>query len=102
MFGVPSEISTDTWDGETVLFDQELVDLGLVTEYQHPLLGRVRQFGNLITFSDTPGSQTRPAPMLGQHTREILGELGVDDPTIDDYKARGVVTWPDESYPWPV
>src|SRR5262245_14754002 len=66
--GVPCEVSVDTWDGETVLFDDDLVRLGLVTEYQHPILGRVRQFGNLITFSDTPCAQERATPMLGQHT----------------------------------
>ena len=100
--GVPSEISVDTWDGETVLFDEELVRLGLVTEYEHPLLGRVRQFGNLITFSDTPGKQERAAPMVGQHTREILAELGYDDAAIDALAADGVVTWPDATYPFPV
>jgi crotonobetainyl-CoA:carnitine CoA-transferase CaiB-like acyl-CoA transferase len=96
--GVPAEISVDTWDGETILFDDELAALGLVAEYEHPLLGRVRQFGNLITFSDTPGRQERATPMLGQHTREILGELGYDDAAIGDFGARGVVTWPGEDY----
>jgi crotonobetainyl-CoA:carnitine CoA-transferase CaiB-like acyl-CoA transferase len=100
--GVPCEVSTDTWDGETILFDDELERLGLVTEYEHPLLGRVRQFGNLITFSDTPGKQERAAPMLGQHTREILTELGYDEAAIDDYHARGIVAWPDEDYRYPV
>jgi crotonobetainyl-CoA:carnitine CoA-transferase CaiB-like acyl-CoA transferase len=100
--GVPSEISVDTWDGETVLFDDDLVRLGLVTEYEHPMLGRVRQFGNLITFSDTPGRQERATPMVGQHTREILGELGYDAAAVDALHAKGVVTWPDESYAFPV
>ena len=36
--------------------------------------------------------------MVGQHTREILMELGYDAATIDDYHARGIVAWPDESY----
>ncbi len=40
--------------------------------------------------------------MLGQHTREILAELGYDDATVADYQARGVVSWPDENYPFPV
>jgi crotonobetainyl-CoA:carnitine CoA-transferase CaiB-like acyl-CoA transferase len=98
--GVPAEISTDTWDGETILFDDDLFRLGLVAEYEHPRLGRVRQFGNLITFSDTPGRQERATPMQGQHTREILGELGYDDAAIDEYGARGVVTWPGDDYPY--
>jgi crotonobetainyl-CoA:carnitine CoA-transferase CaiB-like acyl-CoA transferase len=100
--GVPAEISVDTWDGETILFDDELLRLGLVTEYEHPLLGRVRQFGNLITFSDTAGRPERPAPMVGQHTREILSQLGYDDSTVDDYHSRGVITWPGEDYPYRV
>jgi crotonobetainyl-CoA:carnitine CoA-transferase CaiB-like acyl-CoA transferase len=100
--GVPAEVSVETWDGETVLFDEELVRLGLVTEYDHPLLGRIRQFGNLITFSDTPGHPDRPPPMLGQHTREILADLGYSDAATDDLRARGVVYWPDQNYPYPI
>jgi crotonobetainyl-CoA:carnitine CoA-transferase CaiB-like acyl-CoA transferase len=96
--GVPAEVSVNTWDGESILFDEELVRLGLITEYQHPLLGRVRQFGNLITFSDTPGKQERAAPMVGQHTREVLAELGYDDTAVDDYRARGVATWRGDDY----
>jgi crotonobetainyl-CoA:carnitine CoA-transferase CaiB-like acyl-CoA transferase len=100
--GVPAEISVDTWDGETVLFDDELLRAGLVAEYEHPLLGRVRQFGNLITFSDTPGLQERATPMCGEHTREILSELGYDAAAIDDLRGRGIVTWPDDDYPFGV
>jgi crotonobetainyl-CoA:carnitine CoA-transferase CaiB-like acyl-CoA transferase len=100
--GVPAEVSVETWDGETVLFDDDLVRLGLVAEYEHPLLGRVRQFGNLITFSDTPGKPGWPAPMLGQHTREILAELGYDETAIEGFRARGIVSWPDDSYPYTV
>ncbi len=100
--GVPAEISVDTWDGETILFDEELVRAGLVTEYEHPILGRVRQFGNLITFSDTPGRQERATPLLGQHTREILAELGIDGEAAEAYRSRGVVAWPDDDYRWPV
>ena len=100
--GVPAEISVDTWDGETILFDEELVRRGLVTEYQHPLLGRVRQFGNLITFSDTPGRQERASPLAGQHTREILSELGYGDADLDSLHASGIVTWPGDDYAFPV
>lgn len=100
--GVPSEISVDTWDGESILFDEELVRLGLITEYEHPLLGRVRQFGNLVTFSDTPGRQERAAPMVGQHTEEILRDLGYGSGTVAGYRERGIVAWPDEKYAYRV
>ncbi|MDT3445313.1 MULTISPECIES: CaiB/BaiF CoA-transferase family protein [unclassified Pseudofrankia] len=100
--GVPAEISADTRDGETLLFDEDLVRLGLVTEHTHPLLGRVRQFGNLMTFSDTPTRPDRPAPLYGQHTREILTELGYDEAAIDDLHARGAVASCPDNYPYPV
>jgi crotonobetainyl-CoA:carnitine CoA-transferase CaiB-like acyl-CoA transferase len=100
--GVPAEISVDTWDGETILFDDELFRQGLITEYHHPLLGRIRQFGNLMTFSDTPCKHERATPLLGQHTREILAELGYQDGTVADYYSRGVVTWPGDDYLFPV
>lgn len=100
--GVPADISVDTWDGETILFDEELARLGLVTEYRHPLLGRIRQFGNLISFSDTPGRQDRPPPLLGQDSREILLELGYDEPAIDALGESGAVAWPGDDYRFPV
>jgi crotonobetainyl-CoA:carnitine CoA-transferase CaiB-like acyl-CoA transferase len=100
--GVPCEISADTWDGETILFDEELVRLGLVSEHVHPLLGRVRQFGNLITFSDTPGQQDRPTPRVGEDTQAILGELGFSAADITTLHDRSVVTWPGPDYAFQV
>jgi crotonobetainyl-CoA:carnitine CoA-transferase CaiB-like acyl-CoA transferase len=44
-----------------------------------------------VHFSDTPASVERPAPLLGEHTREILRECGYDDAQIDDFVAAGVV-----------
>jgi crotonobetainyl-CoA:carnitine CoA-transferase CaiB-like acyl-CoA transferase len=40
--------------------------------------------------------------MLGQHTREILAELGYDETAIDDLRDRGIVSWPDDGYPYTV
>jgi crotonobetainyl-CoA:carnitine CoA-transferase CaiB-like acyl-CoA transferase len=100
--GVPVEVSVDTCNGESVLFDDELFRLGLVTEYEHPILGRTRQFGNLITFSDTPGGQNRPTPRVGEHSQAILAELGYGEADIADLHARGVTAWPGADYAWPV
>ena len=59
--GVPNEVPVDTHGGELPLFDADNVELGLVARYEHPLLGDMRQFGELIDFSDTPGADPRPA-----------------------------------------
>ena len=73
----------------------------MVADYEHPLLGAMRQFGNVIDFSETPGRIAGPPPRVGEHTRPILEELGYTGPEMDALKASGVVTWPDADYPWP-
>ena len=45
-------------------------------------------------FSQTPTQVTRPAPMLGEHTRELLREFGYADAQIDGFVAAGVAAEP--------
>ena len=98
--GVPNEVARQVNGGEGLLFDADAERLGLVAEYEHPILGRLRQFGATIDFSDTPGHIRGPAPRVGEDTRAVLDELGYSGAEMDELKAAGVVTWPDESYPW--
>jgi crotonobetainyl-CoA:carnitine CoA-transferase CaiB-like acyl-CoA transferase len=98
--GIPNEEAIDPKAGERVLFDGDNERLGLVAEYDHPLLGRMRQFGSLIDFSETPGEISGPPPMVGEHTVEILEWLGYSRADIDELKAEGVVYWPDDNYAW--
>jgi crotonobetainyl-CoA:carnitine CoA-transferase CaiB-like acyl-CoA transferase len=95
---VPNEIPIDTWDGRQVLFDADNERLGLVTEYTHPIVGVMRQFGDLIRFSETPGNITGPPPLVGQDTREILHELGYRDGDVDALNASNVVYVADDAY----
>jgi crotonobetainyl-CoA:carnitine CoA-transferase CaiB-like acyl-CoA transferase len=95
-------VPRDTEAGEAVLFDEDNVRLGLVAEYEHPIVGRMRQYGNLIDFSETPGRIGGPPALCGQHTRDILGELGYDDAQMQALKDEGTVYWPDENYAWTV
>ena len=96
--GVPNEVPVDTQGGEAPLFDSDNVELGLVARYAHPLLGEMRQFGELIEFSETPGRVAGPPPLVGQDTRAVLHELGHHDPEIDALIADGVCYEPDENY----
>lgn len=100
--GVPSALPTETHDGELMLFDADHERLGLVTEYEHPIMGLMRQYGSLVDFSETPGSIDGPPPLVGQHTREILEWIGCSPGEIDDLRAARVVYWPDDDYPWAV
>jgi crotonobetainyl-CoA:carnitine CoA-transferase CaiB-like acyl-CoA transferase len=100
--GVPNEVPIDTKSGELAFFDADNERLGLVAEYEHPIVGRMRQFGSLIDFSETPGRIRGAPPRVGEHTREILAWLGYDDDEMARLKQDRVVYWPDEHYAWTV
>lgn len=55
----------------------------MIVELEHPTAGRVETLGQPVKFSRTPGSVERAAPRLGEHTREVLSELGFDSAKID-------------------
>ena len=65
--------------------------LQLLEEYDHPQAGRLRQARNAARFSGTPASIRRPAPALGEHTDELLGELGYSDAAIAQMRAAGAL-----------
>jgi crotonobetainyl-CoA:carnitine CoA-transferase CaiB-like acyl-CoA transferase len=98
--GVDAEVSVDTNDGEVVLHDADNERLGLVTEYDHPILGQLRQFGTLIDFSESPTGPYGPPPVVGEHTRSIMERLGYSSQEIEDLLTRGIVYEPTEDYRW--
>ncbi len=64
---------------------------GMVVELDHPQAGRTSALGCPVHFSATPTQVTRPSPLLGQHTREVLAEAGYRADEIDELIAMGVV-----------
>jgi crotonobetainyl-CoA:carnitine CoA-transferase CaiB-like acyl-CoA transferase len=96
--GVPNEVPVDTDDGRTLLRDETNAALGLVADYEHGVLGRLRQFGQLVQLSDTPGRIAGPPPLVGEHTRVLLHEAGYRDDDIDTLIAEGVAYEPDDAY----
>ena len=66
----------------------------LVHEYEHPEVGRLRLVGQPIAFTETPTRAPGPPPTLGQHTDEILRELGYTDAEIAALRARRVLGGP--------
>jgi crotonobetainyl-CoA:carnitine CoA-transferase CaiB-like acyl-CoA transferase len=93
---VPVEIAHP--DAGRTWYDRpDLVAAGLVADYEHPQYGRFRQFGHLVHLSETPGRIAGPPPLLGQHSREVLAELGYSADEIQALRERGVTVWPDGS-----
>ena len=68
---------------------------GLVQSVKHPTLGEIPQLGPVIFLHDTPGEISRPPPLLGEHTVEILKTAGFDDTSIAELLATGVVGAPE-------
>jgi crotonobetainyl-CoA:carnitine CoA-transferase CaiB-like acyl-CoA transferase len=68
-----------------------VAERGMIAEYDHPKAGRVRLPGNPIRMSDM-GTISKPAPLLGEHTDEILtGILGLPADRIAGLKEKGVI-----------
>lgn len=60
-------------------------------DVQHPAWGKIKMTGFPWDFSDTPASWRREAPNFGQHTEEILFELGYAKEAVADLKQEGVI-----------
>jgi crotonobetainyl-CoA:carnitine CoA-transferase CaiB-like acyl-CoA transferase len=63
----------------------------MVVELDHPEAGRTSALGLPVHFSATPAQVTRASPLLGEHTREVLGEAGYSGKEIDELIDTGVV-----------
>jgi alpha-methylacyl-CoA racemase len=67
----------------------------MVVEVDQPGIGPVRQLGNPIKLDRTPGDPTRPAPGFGEHTEEVLRELGYSDDEVAAMLSSRAAAGPD-------
>jgi crotonobetainyl-CoA:carnitine CoA-transferase CaiB-like acyl-CoA transferase len=76
---------------EEVLADPQVRHNGILVERDHPTAGRIRQPRPAARFDRTPAEAGRLAPLPGEHTDEILAELGIDPEERRRLREAGVV-----------
>ncbi|MEY4882854.1 MAG: hypothetical protein RIS34_708 [Pseudomonadota bacterium] len=76
---------------DKVLADPQTVARGMVVEQDHPLLGKIRLPNLPFNFSECDTSPSGPAPLLGQHNRDIAASVGYSAQEIDTFVKDGVL-----------
>jgi crotonobetainyl-CoA:carnitine CoA-transferase CaiB-like acyl-CoA transferase len=76
---------------EDILAHPQIAENGLIVEHEDPRRGKIRILGPPIKLSATPTAFSRPAPIIGEHTDQVLREFGLDDVEIAALRAARVV-----------
>jgi formyl-CoA transferase len=79
-------------DFPQVFNDPHLAARGFFSDAPHETIGTVRQIGSPMHLSRTPTRMDSAGPLLGQHSREVLLEIGCSESEIARLTEEGVVT----------
>ena len=78
------------YDMKELFSDPQIIHRNMLVEISHPTLGRVKQIMSPMKFSNVEFSVIHP-PTLGEHTVEILREIGYSDNTVKELRNKGVI-----------
>jgi crotonobetainyl-CoA:carnitine CoA-transferase CaiB-like acyl-CoA transferase len=79
------------YEPEEVVTDPQVLARDMVVEMRHPVHGTVKQFGQPIKLSETPGTMRSAAPYSGEHTDRVLAELGMGAAEIKALRDKKIV-----------
>lgn len=77
---------------EEMVFDEQAIANGMIVEHEHPIAGTVRTAGPIFKMSDSPTAADTSSPMLGEHTSEVLSEIGYSVSEIESLIESGAVS----------
>ena len=63
----------------------------MFVECEHPVAGKVKITGSQLKFAGHGFKVYRPAPLLGQHTKEVLQDIGFNEAVYEEYKKKGII-----------
>jgi formyl-CoA transferase len=78
-------------DKDEVYDEPQMRENDMIVTVDHPKVGCTDMFGVPVKLSMTPGTIRRPSPLLGEHTNEILAELGYSDTEVESLREEAVV-----------
>ena len=79
------------YEPEEVVADPQVQARDMIVEMRHPVYGSVKQFGQPIKLSATPGTMRTVAPYSGEHTDQVLAELGLRETEIQALREKKIV-----------
>lgn len=86
--GIPSG---PIYSYDQTLADEHIISREMILDYEHPVAGEMKTLGFPAKFSETPGQFRSPAPLLGQHNKEVLAELGYSLEEIESFTINSVL-----------
>src|SRR3954447_2910179 len=90
-FAASEVTAAPVYDIDQFLADRHVIEREIVVDVPDHETGRIAMHNIIPRLSETPGQLRTPAPSLGEHTAEILGQFGIDRATLEGLAREGVV-----------
>jgi len=76
---------------DEVFQDPQVLHQEMLVEMDHPTIGKIKNIGFPVKLSRTPAAVRRPPPLLGQHTEDLLKELGYGPQEIETLRKEKII-----------
>jgi crotonobetainyl-CoA:carnitine CoA-transferase CaiB-like acyl-CoA transferase len=90
-FSAAEVTAAPVYDIDQFLADPHVIEREIVVDVPDAQTGSITMHNIIPRLSDTPGRLRRPAPQIGEHTAEILGQLGIEPGRLEQMAAEGII-----------